>query len=191
MSLPPGKLGTKGDGTPYEHDLLLDIAAEKPTGSAFDVGAYYGNHSVFLALVCGLAVHAFEPDPERLTWLRRNVELNDANVTVHPWACGTGGTAQWVPSKSRKLKPGRGPVVVFPIDDRLDVLDLSVVKLDIEGMEALALQGMRGHLTRCRPLVYSETHDDGTDQAAVLEPLGYRLEYTIMAPSPMRKWRPE
>lgn len=189
MDLPPGKLGRKGDGTPYEHKLLRDIAAEKPTGSAFDIGAYYGNHSLFLALVCGLSVHAFEPDPDRLAYLRRNVALSRADVTVHPWACGVGGTAHWEVAKSRTLRPGRGPVQVHAIDQRMHIHDLAVVKLDIEGMEALALRGMRRHLERCRPLVYSETHNDGADQAVVLEPLGYRHEATILAPAPMWKWR--
>jgi FkbM family methyltransferase len=190
LELPAGKLGNKvKGGVPYEEKLLADIASERPAGTAFDIGAYFGNHSAFMAVVCGLRVHAFESDPDRAALLRRNVEK--LGVTVHEWAVGAErGHADWVEGhRARKLEPGEGPVLVAAIDDVLDVTGLAVVKLDIEGMEAAALAGMRNHLERWKPLVYSETHDDGADQAAVLEPLGYRLEGTIRAPSPMRKWR--
>lgn len=193
MHLPLGKLGRKGAGAPYEHELLLDIAAEQLTGAAFDVGAYYGNHTLFLDQVCDLQVHAFEPDLARFAWLAANIDLNDAKVLAFPWALGAEqGQARWVRSKSRKLRTGDGPIIVDAVDELLDVPNLALVKLDIEGMEAQALRGMRRHLARSKPLVYAEAHTrEALDhQGRVLHPLGYHNSVTIMAPAPMAKWVP-
>ncbi|HEV2929907.1 MAG TPA: FkbM family methyltransferase, partial [Propionibacteriaceae bacterium] len=63
-------------GTPYEAGVLADMASLGLTGAAVDVGANIGNHSLWLAVVCGLSVEAFEPDPANLSRLRHNVALN-------------------------------------------------------------------------------------------------------------------
>lgn len=180
LELPAVKLGDKvRGGTPYEAELLADIAAERPVGAAFDVGAYFGNHSAFMAVVCGLRVHAFEADPARAQLLRRNVER--LGVTVHDWAVGAGGKAHWV--KGQRLAAG-GDVSVYAIDQVLDVAGLAVVKLDIEGMERQAIGGMWHHLERDRPLVYVEAHEG--DPGQDLKQLGYVKEARLEGR--MDKW---
>lgn len=183
---PGGRLGRRlRTGQPDEHALLDEIRARGFTGSAIDVGAHMGNHALYLAIVCGLTVHAFEPDPERLDALHANVALNadgypDLAERVHtyPYAAGRRrGGAFWKQGRYRALDDSKGgPVPVVPIDDVLDLDDVSVVKVDVEGMEADALAGMARHLLRCRPVVYTEVHGHAAHDAQqrVLGPLGYR-----------------
>jgi FkbM family methyltransferase len=198
----PGRVGSKLEhGEPYERKLLQDIHGRGLSGSAFDVGAHIGNHALYLAAVCGFRVHAWEPHEASRLQLEANLALNpDLDITVHPWAAGDADTTgrftsgMWLefdPTRDGDaLKLGRGDVPVHRIDDHLDVDDLVVVKVDVEGMEPDALAGMAGHLARCRPVVYSETHTrtSGRRTATVLGPLGYRPTATIRMGSPMTVW---
>ena len=165
-----GRIGSKlANREPYEKKLLVDIYQHGFKGTAFDVGAHIGNHTLYLAAVCGLKVHAFEPHGPSLTQLYDNLALNpDLDVTVHEWAAGDRETrgrltsGMWVefdPSRDGAgLKTERGHIPVHRIDDMLDVSDLSVVKIDVEGMEPQVLDGMARHIERSRPVIYCETH---------------------------------
>lgn len=198
----PGRVGSKLEhGEPYERKLLVDIHRRKLTGTVFDVGAHIGNHSLYLAAICGLKVHAWEPYDQSRAMLEANLELNPGlDVTVHSWAAGASDTrgrftkGMWLefdPTRDGDtLTLDRGDVPVHRIDDHLHITDLSVVKVDVEGMEPDALTGMVDHLTRCRPVVYAETH---TRTAAhriteVLEPLGYQPTGEIVMGSTMTVW---
>lgn len=178
MHDPGGRVGRRlRSGVPYEHRMLDHIRRRRLSGSALDVGAHVGNHALYLALACGLHVHAFEPSPQRAIALAGNVALNEAQdqVTVHTCALGaSAGRAAWV--QQQTLIVGSGPVDVCAVDDLLDLDDLALVKIDVEGMESQALQGMVEHLARCRPVVYVEAHTeaDRQAQAHVLVPLGYQ-----------------
>lgn len=199
-----GRVGSKlRNGEPYEVGLLRDIYAHHHQGSAFDVGAHIGNHTLFLAAICDLTVHAWEPHAASREALEANVALNPGlDVTVHPWAAGSADTrgrmtaGMWVefdPTRDgATITLDRGHVQVHRIDDHVDVPDLSVVKVDVEGMEADVLAGCVGHIERSRPSIYAETHrrTDHDKIAAVLEPLGYavtRTQFRRQA-SPMERW---
>lgn len=198
----PGRVGSKlAHGEPYERKLLVDIRQQHLSGTAFDVGAHIGNHTLYLAAVCGLKVHAWEPYDVSRRMLEGNLALNPGlDVIVHGWAAGRGDArgrftkGMWIefdPTRDGDaLKLDRGHVQVHRIDDHVDVDDLAVVKVDVEGMEADVLAGMVGHLERCRPVVYSETHTQASHDsvAAVLEPFGYEMTKRIAMGSVMEKW---
>lgn len=202
---PGGRIGfTLARGRPYEWRLLYQIRSLGLSGSAFDVGAHVGNHSLWMAAECGLKVHAFEPHWPSLDQLFDNLSLNpELDVTVHTWAAGDRETrgrltsGMWVefdPSRDgAALKTGRGHIPVHRIDDVLDVPDLVVVKIDVEGMEAMVLSGMVRHIADNRPVIYCETHDQEAQDkiAAVLEPLGYTLGQVIQMGSPQHRWDPQ
>lgn len=199
MRDPGGRVGRHlRRGRPYEEPLLREIADMEPTGAAVDVGAHAGNHAVYLAVVCGLRVHAFEADPVRLAQLAANVALNglDERVMIHPYAAGSEpGRGRWAAGRfNRLIVDPSGPLEIRRVDDVLgDVDDVSVVKIDVEHTEADVLAGMTGLLQRCRPVVWSETHtaDDHLRQAAVLERLGYRMTgRSLPANAPMERWDP-
>jgi FkbM family methyltransferase len=53
----------------------------------FDVGSGIGCYAVFAAKVCGAEVHAFEPVPDNVATMRRNLEANGVANRVHLNAC--------------------------------------------------------------------------------------------------------
>lgn len=187
---PGGRIGAKiALGVPYEKRLLVHIAQRCYRGTAVDVGAHVGNHSLFLAAVCGLRVLAFECHPGALDALKVNVDLNPTlRVEVHGFALGAEDTTGRL-TAGRRVVPGHD-VQVRRFDDHFDLDDLSVVKVDVEGTEPEVLQGMTGHLDRCSPDIYAETHtpDAHDATAAVLEPLGYTMRRAIRMGSVMEHW---
>lgn len=199
-----GRVGSKlANGEPYERKLLVDIYQHGFTGTAFDIGAHIGNHSLYLAAICGLSVHAWEPFDGSRGQLEDNLALNPSlDVTVHSWAAGRsddrgrftkGMWLEFDPTRDGdKLTLDRGETPVHRIDDHLHVTDLSVIKVDVEGMEADALAGAVEHIARCRPVIYAECHTrtDHNKVAEVLEPMRYRVTRTIRMGSPMERWEP-
>lgn len=198
----PGRVGSKlANGEPYERKLLQDCYQLGLKGTAFDVGAHIGNHTLYLAAVCGFVVHAWEPYGESRAALEANIELNPGlDITVYGWAAGaedgrarftSGMWLEFDPNREGdKLTLERGHIPVHRIDDLVDVKDLAVVKIDVEGMEHDVVAGAIGHIERSRPTIYSETHTrTAHDQmAAVLEPLNYRVAKTIRMGSNMERW---
>ncbi len=157
-----------------EGDVLRDLLEMSgPSDVLWDVGANVGVYScLFAQKFPGAKVVAFEPQPEVASLLRRNVELNGAeNVSVMEVALsdrfgegGMGSSGSELPVNTGAtflVDEGEG-VDVFRGDDLLRCRRApcpSVVKMDIEGLEVRALNGMRRILSnrQCR-LVYVEVH---------------------------------
>jgi FkbM family methyltransferase len=189
---PGGRIGSKiAGGVPYEAKLLNRIHGLGLSGTAFDIGAHIGNHSLFLARMCGLSVHAFEAHPQAFDALVANVKRNrlGGKITCHQVAAGDRATtAQF--REAMTLKLDRGDVPVARIDDMIDVPGLALVKVDVEGMEPHALRGMSRHLERSHPLVFAEVHTPAAHGllADVLEPHGYEHTATVRMGSNMEEW---
>lgn len=161
----------------YELDLL-DDARDRVTspGTAVDVGAHIGGHSLWLALAMGLDVVAIEPNPATITELRRNVDANPAaNIRVIEAAAGAEpGTASVIPARpgnsgTARIEPG-GDVEVITIDS-LGLTDVQLIKIDVEGMAAEVLRGAARTIDACSPIIYAEA---GLDEIRELLPDGYR-----------------
>ena len=76
-------------GCAYEPVVLslLSTFLDEPDAVFADVGSLYGFFACWAARrVPGLPVAAFEPEPRYVDVLRRNIELNDVNVQVAPYA---------------------------------------------------------------------------------------------------------
>lgn len=179
------------EGLPYEHRVLRHVARQGfPAGStAVDVGASFGNHSLWLAVVCGLSVMAVEPlDYERL---RENLRLNpDADVTV--WPIGLGeetrrGPVTGPPEHMTGPVPDRETVPIEKLDD-LGARNVSLIKIDVEGMEPEVLSGARQTIERDRPRLYVEAQDAAAgDRNAAEIPFGYEHTGTWGA-TPLEEW---
>ena len=103
------------------------------------------------------AIHAFEPDLENFSRLRDTVTTLLPETEISLWPCGI-----WSKTVRLKFSEGGGSgsklseagavhVPVVALDDVLHAQPVSLIKLDIEGAEADALQGARRLIEKYRP----------------------------------------
>lgn len=175
-------------GVPYEVDVLREIHGMGLSGTAIDAGANIGNHTLWLAAVCGLQVVAFEP--LRVPELNANIAVNGLQdqVTVHPVALGAAdGSATCVGRGRFKVAAGArgagsssdfvGTTVPVRRLDAYHLTDVALLKVDVEGMETDVIRGGMDTIRRCLPVIYAEAWDETYQKAIgkLLEPLGYRM----------------
>jgi FkbM family methyltransferase len=190
-------------GTYEPPETMLIRRLVNPGGTFVDVGANWGYFTLMMAEHVGPTgrVVAVEADPRIFAILERNVALNDLPQVrlVHAAAAAESGLLSlngfdenednWGTSR---IAGGSGPadgsyeVTALSLDELLHesgVSTVDLIKIDIEGAEALALAGMSAGLRRGRyPRVLLELHpftlvDYGTNPAAIIECLleiGYR-----------------
>jgi len=141
-----------------------------PTGSVVvEGGANVGAHTVALSRLVGNAgaVHAFEPQRLVFQTLCANLALNGCvNVYAYHAATGERTGEVLVPALPPDRPANFGGVGLQGVSSgeltplrRIDELDLGacrLIKLDVEGMEAEALQGAARTVQRLRPLLYVE-----------------------------------
>ena len=165
----------------------------RPGDTFYDIGANVGLFTVIGARLVGPGgdVLAFEPHPETARALRHNVALNAfTQVTVIEAAAWreqgrTDLVVRGEPTSARLADvQGRGgaessvPVRLVAIDDLVRegvVRPPAVVKMDIEGAEIEALQGMARTLDDWRPTVICEMHDRNAEFGALMRAHGYTL----------------
>jgi FkbM family methyltransferase len=130
----------------------------RPGDNVLDVGANIGFMTLVAARYCRPGkVHAFEPLPEALEWLKKNLALNDTrNVIIHDFALGSReGIFKLYP---QRLQNNRGSASLLQADTAGPALDIQVktldtvldagdsfqlMKIDVEGFELEVLKGAR------------------------------------------------
>lgn len=183
----------------YEPELQAALKAlVRPGMVAYDVGANIGYISLQLALRVGDAgrVFAFEALPANVERLKRNLELNhlsnrvealpnavlDSERVVRFLVAPSGGMGKAEGSAGRQDVDYHSAVEVDGVS--LDGMVYgrgypapALVKMDIEGGEALALPGMRRLLAEARPVMLMELHGPESARAAwdILSEEGYRI----------------
>lgn len=175
------------EGVPYEARVLEHMYRRGFEGLAVDAGAHAGNHTLWLAAVCGLEVAAFEP--LHYDMLARNAQLNP-ELAIATFDCGLAETARTAGDAGKGRVRGAGDIELVPLD-RFAFDDVALIKVDVEGMEPDVLAGAADTIARCRPVIYAEAWDEvAHDRAAgVLEPMGYRHVKTFGA-TPLEEWEP-
>lgn len=182
-----------------EPDVARAMAAIVLPGEVvYDVGAEVGYFSVMAATISRSGpVYAFEPNPANLAILEQTALLNkDLDLRIVPKAVGD--TRQSTSFLTFANKPGvanaslLGRLAEVHSDDlgdtiTVDMVDLDsfseeatepdVIKIDVEGAEALVLRGMRRLLTMKRPKLIIEIHNESAQHEAMdcLAKLGYRI----------------
>lgn len=170
----------------YEERGLRFLESYLRPGDVFlDVGANIGLYSLVAAQRVGPLgrVCAFEPVPATAARLRQQLALNDlANITVEELAVGNapGPVALYLPPAGNS---GMASLYAYtnelrpPISVAATTLDaytsgwpaVRLIKMDIEGAEWLALQGMTHLLATQRPALLLELEPTilaGTGQSA-------------------------
>ena len=172
----------------YETEMLEDIRRRvRRNDLVLDIGAHVGNHTIYLAGVCGCEVLAFEPFQENFALLNANIELNELGAQVKSLPIALGASAALGVARL-KNEQNRGSVVIDkvhhasgvpikPLDELELARDPAVLKIDVEGAELGVLEGASSLLRRCRPLLYLETIDDDAFEAAasLLDGFGYQV----------------
>jgi FkbM family methyltransferase len=165
-------------GSWYERDLL-DDAARRVTGpgTAVDVGAHIGNHTLWFAIAMGLYVVALEPNPVSYSQLAMNVA--DNHVDARLIAAAAGRAEAWASvqppaiagnSGTASVTVEGGPVPVFALDE-LQLTDVRLLKVDVEGAAVDVLAGAARLLAEQSPVVYAE---GDRDEIAAALPEDYR-----------------
>jgi FkbM family methyltransferase len=175
-----------------EIETLASYAHSDST--AIDVGANIGIYTIVLAAAVGTAgrVLAFEPAPVNVDRLRRNLQLNGiANVDLLPLAVGARServalymsddpALHSTSEVAAQRRAGRSLIVAASSLDMVwnDVgrPAVSVVKIDVEGVELGVLQGARELLAACRPILLIEIKSARrlADIKGFLAPYDYR-----------------
>lgn len=174
-------------------------AALNPGDVFLDVGANVGIYTLWASKIVGPSgsVHAFEPAPRTRAWLDGVVSENAAeNVRIIASAVSDRSGCLLL----RTFTEASGRSTAAPVNatglDELDTLEVPVttldeyalanhcspalVKIDVEGLEPLVLQGMSWILAEAKPVVVFESPDLATGQGtresvATLRSHGYRV----------------
>lgn len=174
----------------YELSLLRDIRRESPRGGVFlDVGACFGNHTVYFCLECGAKmVYSFEPCAPSYEVLLENVRLNGIGDRVAPFnialgrARGTGSVEVRSPRNlgMNKIRVGKGDVEIDTLDSivrKKGIGRIDVAKIDVEYMEIDVLLGGVETIKTRTPLLYIECVEPNKGRAIrYLRKLGYKYE---------------
>lgn len=196
----PDKIGRMfRTGNIYERPLLEWVKAQRFRGVAVDVGANIGNHTLWMAAVCGLKVYAFEPVLPHV--VRANVALNPhlhSKIVVFEYGLGsTAGTFHH--TGKGVLQPGQSDqstdevVEVRLMDDLVPRASVAFIKIDVEGMEVDVLRGAQAVLQSSRPVLAIEEWEQETTESvrSLLAPLGYArvAAFGGRGRAPMGIWR--
>jgi len=175
----------------YERDVQdLVVRASRPDSVAWDVGAHVGFFTILLARHCR-SVLAVEPDPRSLKRLERNVALNQAAVDIVSAAVGPadGSDALDLGEDSRTTRLRQSGYRTEPVGETVEVAVRSLdslgrehgwpdlLKLDVEGMEGMALASAPDLLQQ-GPMILCEAHTDAIVEqlTATLRGSGYRVD---------------
>jgi len=180
--------GFLDNGMMYEPDVAHVMMRALHDGDvALDVGANIGFFTVMMAALTGPQgrVVAFEPGPDNLVRLRRNIVVSGVrNVTIVEQPASDvagpaqfylnsdagGGHALWDPGRFPGNAKSRADVRVARVaattlDAVVADLDLPMprlIKIDTEGAEHRVLTGAAGLLRECRvPYIIAELHEFG------------------------------
>ena len=181
------------DGEYSEEEVLLFSRLVGPDDVVFEAGSNIGAHTVPLAKMAKQVV-AWEPQRHLYHLLCGNLALNNChNVSAYPAALGAAQGHLYPPkldydelfnfggvplrrSWSDEVKfENADPVVVYTID-QLQVKELKLLKVDVEGMEVDVVNGAKATIVRCRPYLYLEDTEEGNQPLYdLVGSLGYRV----------------
>jgi FkbM family methyltransferase len=199
----------------YERDVLEAcrevLRHEHAPFAVVDVGAFCGNHTTYFAKFCGASwVIACEPTATSFAALTRTLVLNGVAgcVGAYPVAVGDrvgqGTMLGQIPGNSggNRFSHGSGDVPVTTLDHLMETelprsLRLSLIKIDVEGLEIPVLRGGIRTIATHRPWLcielMSATHLRSALEAlpvpyVIVDWLGWSPTW-LLRPLRHRSWR--
>ncbi len=179
----------------YAVKELEEIAKAFRGGTFLDVGANVGNHSIYSALIMGVSkVISIEPNPAAYRILRVNIGLNGLHERMKHYPVGLSDA----PGNARAYTPAHnlggteltadssGPFELAIGDDLLQGERVDFIKIDTQGMEMLALRGLKQTIREHQPDLFVEVMTDNlVEFEAFLSMHGYKVE-SRFSPRPSR-----
>jgi FkbM family methyltransferase len=151
---------------PYTVELFK--RSIKPGATVLDVGAQFGFFTLLAARQAGRAgkVYAFEPAAANYKLLQRNVQVNGYSQSVRIIQKAAGKRRETVPFFVYEASDSHGMyrhpqallreealVECVTVDEVIEGRGADVIKMDIEGNEPCALDGMKQTISRSGDLV--------------------------------------
>jgi len=171
-----------------EDDLFLDI------------GSNVGSFTVLASGAARAQTWSFEPDPDTMRYLKRNIQLNglDGRVRTHETALGShNGEAAFtvgLDSVNRVLPSGEGgrTVTMTRLDDIIGTAMPALIKIDVEGHEeqvlggapnVLGLQSLKAiEIETVTPETAQILHEHGFERA-YYDPFSRKVDHEPIGPS--------
>jgi len=148
-------------------DMMLLLHFLRNGDLFLDIGANVGSYTVLASGVRRATTWAFEPDPDTLRHLKRNIAINDLAALVKVSECALGAKQGDVPftvglDTVNRIAGANDKNVRMVRQERLDsLIDNSqpiMIKIDVEGAEEGVLQGAEGLLANpCLKVIELET----------------------------------
>jgi len=144
-----------------EPETIKWLQSFKKTDIFWDVGANIGLYSVFASLMTGCKTYAFEPENQNFAVLNKNIFFNKIDKLVQAYCVGISNVTEINSLKLSKFEAGHSGhslsqsvarfnqgCICFSIDDliELGIPSPNHLKIDIDGLEHLVIQGARKNL---------------------------------------------
>ncbi len=174
MKLPEDKALWTGA---YEPKFSAALADAVQTGDVcYDIGGYRGFFAGVCAIAGASAVHVFEPLPDNIRRIESLIEANPAlPLALHRMAVGAEvGESEFVVMAEASMGklPGSSfqpeaqssqtvPVLIETLDHLREsgaIPPANVIKIDVEGAEAMVLRGAQRLISESRPRLFIEVH---------------------------------
>src|SRR5262249_3097789 len=136
-------------------DMAFTLHFLRPDDLFMDVGANIGSYTLLPSGVCKARTIAFEPDPQTMAFLQRNIDLNglQENVVLEQAAVGAEeGEVEFTVghgTTNHVTTGNKGPtqrVSMRSLDSVAASTPPTMIKVDVEGYEADVFRGARAVL---------------------------------------------
>jgi FkbM family methyltransferase len=159
--------------------IFLELSLKIKDPVMFDIGACFGTYSFITLFNPGLKVHAFEPYPKMIEYMKDIIRLNNIpNITVNEYGLsdrerkcdmefGSGFRRAELNLNvgTTNIRPDTEGNFMFRPLDALNIQKMDLVKIDVEGHEMEVLKGAAETLNRCKPsFIQIEIHNRKKDR---------------------------
>lgn len=168
-------------------------------GDIIDVGGYVGDTALLFSPMTEHNVYVFEASPYNYDLIKKTINLNKLNNIVVenlalgkercqlPLSLGERSSCNTLVERSGYVYPEKMDVQVISLDEYVAAnnLQVSLIKIDVEGAEQMVLDGAIETIRRFKPVLLISiyhTASDFFDIKPMIESLGLGYKFSIYKP---------